>query len=193
MNEGRNQGPGEFELATFGGGCFWCTEAVYRRVDGVVDATPGYAGGTTANPTYDDVTSGMTGHAEVVQLRFDPDRVSYEDLLRVFFATHDPTTLNRQGADFGTQYRSVVFVHDDAQREAVEATIRALEASDAYRSSIVTEIKLFETFWPAEAYHQDFYAKNPWQGYCRTVVAPKIDKLEAAFKNLVKRDNGRSG
>jgi peptide-methionine (S)-S-oxide reductase len=174
------------QLATFGGGCFWCTEAVYLRLKGVLGVESGYSGGKTQNPTYSQVSDGDTGHAEVVQVRFDPAQITYEALLEVFFATHDPTTKNRQGADEGTQYRSLVLTHDVEQRRTAEAVKQRLDASKKFPAPIVTEIVPFERFWKAEAYHQDYFAQNPQQGYCRAVVSPKVQKFEKAFKDRLK-------
>jgi len=179
--------PAATGLATFGGGCFWCTEAVFLRLKGVVAVASGYAGGTVANPTYDEVCTGETGHAEVIQVRFDPAQVRYEDLLEVFFKTHDPTTLNRQGADVGTPYRSVVFTHDDAQRKTAAEVKAALDAAKAFDRPIVTEITPLKLFYKAEAYHQGYYDANPRQGYCRVVIAPKLEKLEKVFADRLKR------
>lgn len=165
------------EIATFGAGCFWCTEAVLQQVDGVLSVTSGYMGGDLPNPTYPAVCTGQTGHAEVVQVEFDPSVVSYEDLLAWFWRLHDPTTLNRQGADVGTQYRSVIFWHDQAQRQAAERSKAAAEASGEFHGPIVTEIVQASTFWPAEHYHQDYYELNKRQPYCRAVIAPKLEKL----------------
>lgn len=178
--------PIEAGIATFGGGCFWCTEAIYDRIDGVISVTSGFSGGDVEKPTYQQVVSGMTGHAEVIQIRFDPEKIDYLDLLKVFFETHDPTTLNRQGADVGTQYRSAIFWHDETQRDTAARLKKELDASGAFRGPIVTEITKFAAFWPAEGYHQDYYANNPAQGYCRAVVRPKVEKFEKAFKNLLK-------
>lgn len=163
------------ETATLGGGCFWCVEAVYERIDGVVDAVSGYAGGTVENPTYREVTTGRTGHAEVVQVTFDPEKISYEEILRIFFKSHDPTTLNRQGADVGTQYRSAVLYETEEQREIAER-VRS-EMQELYDDPIVTEIAPLTTFYEAEEYHQDYFEKNPYAGYCRVVIAPKLEKL----------------
>jgi peptide-methionine (S)-S-oxide reductase len=174
-------------LAVFGGGCFWCAEAVFLRLNGVLGVRSGYAGGDVAAPSYDDVCSGTTGHAEVIEVRFDPSKIAYEQLLRVFFATHDPTTKDRQGHDVGTQYRSIILTFDASQRETADRVIRALDAADAFPAPIVTEVMPLERFWPADAYHQDFYARNPRQGYCRAVVAPKVEKFEKAFESLLKR------
>lgn len=164
------------ELATVGGGCFWCTEAVLERLPGVKSVISGYAGGQKANPTYEEVCTGRTGHAEVIQVEFDPAVVSYEKILEVFFEAHDPTTLNRQGADEGTQYRSVIFYHNEAQHQAA---LRAkLAAQSLWRDPIVTEIVPLPKFYPAEGYHQDYFRNNPNQGYCSIVIKPKVKKLE---------------
>jgi len=168
--------------ATFGGGCFWCTEAIYKGMDGVQSAVSGYAGGRTKNPTYKEVCTGATGHAEVTQITYDPARISYDKLLDVFWAAHDPTTLNRQGNDVGTQYRSVIFYHDETQREAAVKSKAALAASGAFKNPIVTEIKPLTTFYPAEDYHQDYYKNNPNQPYCHFVIRPKLEKLERKLK-----------
>lgn len=172
--------------ATFGGGCFWCTEAVFEELEGVEAVVSGYCGGTVPNPTYEQICTGRTGHAEVIQIMYDPEKVSFEKLLEVFFRTHDPTTLNQQGADRGTQYRSVVFYHDDEQKEITERIKEKLDESEAFSSRIVTEISPLETFYVAEDYHQDYYAKNPNQGYCRAVIAPKMDKFRKAFADQIK-------
>ena len=171
--------------ATFAGGCFWCVEASFEALEGVREVTSGYCGGRTADPTYEAVCSGETGHAEAVQVAYDPDSISYRDLLRAFFTVHDPTTLNRQGPDVGTQYRSSVFTHDDAQREAAEAYIEGLEEAGAYDDPIVTEVQPLETFYEAEEYHQDFFAKNPTQAYCRMHIPPKLEKLEEEFGDAI--------
>jgi peptide-methionine (S)-S-oxide reductase len=171
MNKSRS------EKATLGGGCFWCLEAVYDQIDGVTSVTSGYAGGAQPNPTYEQVCSGRTGHAEVVQVSFDPDRIRYEDILEIFWKAHDPTTLNRQGADAGTQYRSIILYHDEAQREAAQKSKIELEASGRVKGPVVTEIKPLEAFFPAEDYHQGYYAGNLNAGYCRVVIAPKLKKL----------------
>jgi peptide-methionine (S)-S-oxide reductase len=178
------QGP--LEEAILGGGCFWCIEAVYDRIEGVVDAVSGYAGGTRPNPTYEQVTSGATGHAEVVRVRFDPSVIPYREILRVFFAMHDPTTRDRQGADVGPQYRSIILTHSAPQKETAQAVIRELEAADTFGAPIVTEIKDSGAFYPAEAYHQDYFANNPQQGYCRIVISPKVAKLRSAFTSRLK-------
>lgn len=165
------------EIATFGAGCFWCVEAVFERLDGVSDAKSGYMGGKTANPTYEAVCTGSTGHAEVVQVTFDPEVLPFEQLLDWFWKLHDPTTLNRQGGDVGTQYRSAIFYHSEAQREAAEKSKAAADASGAFSSPIVTEITAAAEFWPAEGYHQDFFRNNPTQPYCCAVIPPKLAKL----------------
>ena len=169
------------EHATFGGGCFWCLEAVYENLKGVEKVVSGYAGGQTANPSYQAVCSGSTGHAEVVQITFDPAVVSYRELLEVFFTIHDPTTLNRQGADVGTQYRSAIYYHSPAQQAAAQAVIADLTAQQLWDHDIVTGIVPLETFWPAEDYHQHYFVRNPGQGYCQAVVAPKVAKFRKQF------------
>ncbi|MCU0725051.1 MAG: peptide-methionine (S)-S-oxide reductase MsrA [Planctomycetes bacterium] len=174
-------------LATFGGGCFWCTEAMFERLLGVVSATSGYSGGHVESPTYEQVCAGDTGHAEAIQVAYDPAVVSFEQLLEVFFATHDPTTKDRQGADIGPQYRSVVFFHDGEQKRIAREVIRDLEASGAFGAPIVTEIAPFTKFWPAEEYHQEYFDQNPSQGYCRAVIAPKVAKFEKVFADRLKR------
>jgi peptide-methionine (S)-S-oxide reductase len=181
--------PATTARATFGGGCFWCTEAVYQELDGVTSVTSGYAGGETEDPTYQEVCAGITGgHAEVVQVTYDPARVTYEALLEVFFKTHDPTTLNRQGADVGTQYRSIILAHDEAQRETAVRIVKALDASGAYENPIVTEIVDLETFYPAEDYHQDYFANNARQPYCQAVIVPKLEKFRAVFRDRLRSD-----
>ena len=175
-------------LATFAGGCFWCTEAVFKELDGVLAVESGYTGGGTEKPTYEEVAAGLTGHAEGVQIRYDPARVTYEELLEVFFKTHDPTTLNRQGADVGTQYRSAIFVHDAAQRETAQRILTALDDAGAYDDPIVTEIVELEVWFPAEGYHQDYFASNPSAGYCRVVIAPKLAKFRKVFADRLKKD-----
>jgi peptide-methionine (S)-S-oxide reductase len=171
----------EYQKATLAGGCFWCLEAVYDLVDGVVSVESGYSGGRRPNPTYEQVCSGATGHAEVVQITFDPEVVSFRDLLDIFFAIHDPTTLNRQGADAGTQYRSAIFYHDEEQRRIAEEVIREREASGTWRDPIVTEVAPIAAFYPAEAYHQEYFARHGSQPYCQAVIAPKVTRLQRAF------------
>jgi peptide-methionine (S)-S-oxide reductase len=171
--------------ATLAGGCFWCTEAVYAQIKGVKGVTSGYLGGEVPNPTYKDVCTGLTGHAEAVEIEYDPAQVPFEKLLEVFFATHDPTTKNRQGADVGTQYRSGVFYHDDEQKRIAEEVIKRLDAAGAFPGKIVTEVTKATTFYPAEDYHQDYFANNPRQPYCQAVVAPKVDKVRKVFKDML--------
>jgi peptide-methionine (S)-S-oxide reductase len=171
------------ETATFGSGCFWCTEAVFQRLKGVESVTSGYAGGTVENPTYEEVCSGNTGHAEVTQIQYDPSQISYDELLEVFWKTHDPTTLNQQGNDYGTQYRSAVFYHNDEQRRLAEEYKKKLDAAKIWNRPIITEITPFTNFYPAEKYHQNFYNNNPNQPYCSYVIRPKMKKLEEVFKD----------
>ncbi|MFM8634214.1 MAG: peptide-methionine (S)-S-oxide reductase MsrA [Planctomycetia bacterium] len=178
--------PKALAKATFAGGCFWCTEAVYAELKGVRSVTSGYIGGSVANPTYKDVCTGLTGHAEAIEIEYDPAQVPFEKLLEVFFATHDPTTLNRQGADAGTQYRSGIFYHDEAQKRIAEEIIRKLDAAKVFPGKIVTEVTKATTFYPAEDYHQDYFAKNPFQPYCQAAAAPKVQKVRKMFKDLVK-------
>jgi peptide-methionine (S)-S-oxide reductase len=172
--------------ATFAGGCFWCTEAVYEQIEGVGAVTSGYIGGKVPNPTYKDVCTGLTGHAEAIEIEYDPAVVPYEKLLEVFFATHDPTTLNRQGADVGTQYRSGVYYHDAEQKRIAEEVIRRLDSARVFPGRIVTEVTPASVFYPAEDYHQDYFAKNPFQPYCQAVAAPKVAKVRKVFKDLLK-------
>ena len=175
------------QKATLAGGCFWCLEAVFDELKGVISVESGYAGGHVPNPSYQAVCTGMTGHAEVVQVTFDPLVVSYEDLLRVFFTIHDPTTLNRQGADVGTQYRSAIFTHDDAQRAAAEAVIREIGDSKLWANPIVTEVKPLDKFYVAENYHQEYFVNNPNQPYCRVVIGPKVAKFRKHFVDRLKK------
>ena len=172
--------------ATFAGGCFWCTEAVYKEIKGVNEVTSGYIGGKNPNPTYKQVCTGLTGHAEAVEIEYDPDLVPYEKLLEVFFATHDPTTLNRQGADSGTQYRSGVFYHDDEQKQIADKVIERLNVARVFPQRIVTEVTEASTFYPAEDYHQDYFENNPFQPYCQAAVSPKVAKVRKVFKDLLK-------
>ncbi|MHA1390604.1 MAG: peptide-methionine (S)-S-oxide reductase MsrA [Candidatus Thorarchaeota archaeon] len=169
-------------IATFGTGCFWCTEAVFQQLKGVKSVVSGFSGGHVENPSYEQVIAGSTGHAEVCQIEYDPEQISFEDLLEVFFETHDPTTLNRQGNDVGTQYRSVIFYHNEKQRETAEQVKNENDASGTWKKSIVTEITAFDKFYPAEDYHQNYFKNNPSQGYCRYVIAPKLQKFEKVFK-----------
>ena len=174
------------ETATLGGGCFWCLEAVFEQLRGVEKVESGYAGGRTPDPTYHQVCTGATGHAEVVQVTFDPAVVSFAEVLDVFFATHDPTTLNRQGADVGTQYRSVIFYHGPAQKETAERKIAELNAAGVWGSPLVTEVAPLERFYRAEDYHQEYFRTNPGQGYCQAVVAPKVAKFRKQFTAKLK-------
>ncbi len=177
---------GKTEVAVFGGGCFWCTEAVFTELRGVLSVMSGYAGGTTKNPSYEAVSSGKTGHAEVIRIEFDPSQISFNDLLTVFFATHDPTTLNRQGNDVGTQYRSIILYSNDAQKTAAEAFIKKLNASDPNGKPVVTEVKPLHEFYEAEEYHRNYYKNNPGQPYCQVIIEPKVQKLEKQFAELLK-------
>jgi len=179
-------GAGVTEVATLGGGCFWCVEAVFDELRGVSSVESGYAGGRTENPTYEQVCSGATGHAEVVRVTFDPREVSFKEILEIFFTAHDPTTLNRQGADVGTQYRSVIYYHDERQREVAEQTIRELNEANIWDGTIVTEVAPLSNYYEAEEYHQEYFARNPGQGYCRAVVAPKVAKFRARFRDRLK-------
>jgi peptide-methionine (S)-S-oxide reductase len=174
------------EIAVFGGGCFWCTEAVFEQLDGVISVRPGYAGGTTKNPTYRQVCTGKTGHAEVVRVEYDPARLPYRNLLTVFFATHDPTSLNRQGADVGTEYRSVVFYTTEDQKRQAHAFIEELNGSDPRGNPIVTEVSPLDTFYEAEDYHREYFRNNAALPYCQFVIAPKLAKLHKNFSDLLK-------
>ena len=173
------------ETATLGGGCFWCLEAAFLDLKGVRSVVSGYAGGSLPHPTYQQVCTGTTGHAEVVQVTFDPEQLDYRTLLEVFFTVHDPTTLNRQGADVGTQYRSVVYWHDEAQRAAAEEVIARLTRDGVWSAPIVTELAALPEFYPAEDYHQNYYRQNAYQGYCQVVIAPKLAKLRAHHRELL--------
>lgn len=177
-------GPPRTGVAVLGGGCFWCTEAAFDRLDGVVSVESGYAGGEAEDPTYEQVCTGRTGHAEVARVVFDPDRTSYADLLRVFFAIHDPTTRDRQGADVGTQYRSIILTTTAEQKRTAEEVIDEVQGD--YTSPIVTEVEPLEKFWPAENYHQEYYDRNPNAGYCQAVIRPKLKKLEMKFADRLK-------
>ncbi len=176
----------ETAKATFAGGCFWCTEAVFRQLDGVVEVLPGYIDGHLEDPDYERVCHGNTGHAEAVELHYQPERISYQTLLEVFFLTHDPTTLNRQGHDIGTQYRSAVFAHDQEQLQAARDLIANLEASGRFESPIVTEVKMAPRFYPAEHFHHDYFSRNQTAGYCQVVIAPKLYKLHEQHPELLK-------
>lgn len=175
------------ETIVLGGGCFWCTEAVFDRVQGVVDVESGYSNGETINPSYEQVCTGRTGHAEVVRLEFDPQQITLREILEIFFVVHDPTTLNRQGNDAGTQYRSGIYFANDAQKQVAQEVIREIEASKTYRSPIVTEVKPLANYSAAEAYHQDYFLNNPNQGYCAFVVGPKVEKFQKTFAARVKK------
>ncbi len=175
------------EVATFGSGCFWCSEAVFSELNGVVKVEPGYAGGTVPNPTYEEVCTDTTGHAEVAHITFDPSAISYRELLEVLFSTHDPTTLNRQGADEGTQYRSVIFFGDEEQRSQAEGVIAELTAEKVFRNNIVTEVVPLKSFYPAEDYHRDYYRRNLSKPYCQAVIAPKLAKFRAHWKAKLKQ------
>ena len=177
----------ELEKATLGGGCFWCTEAVYLGLKGVTDVKPGYSGGHLKNPTYKEVCTETTGHAEVVQITFDPEVVSFSEILEVFFATHDPTTLNRQGNDVGTQYRSVIFYHSEKQKQIANQIIEQLEKEKVYNKPVVTEVTAFDEFYVAEDYHINYFARNKNQPYCQFVVAPKVEKFQKIFKDKLKK------
>ncbi len=174
------------QVATFGNGCFWCTEAVFQQLKGVIKVESGYMGGKVKNPTYREVCSGLTGHAEVIQIQYNPQEISFVELLEVFWATHDPTTLNRQGNDVGTQYRSVVFYHNEEQKTLAEQYKIKLDKSGAYKDPIVTEISSFSLFYKAENYHQDYYNQHGEEPYCRYVIQPKMDKFQKVFKDKIK-------
>lgn len=174
------------EVAIFGGGCFWCTEAVFKTLKGVTSVIPGYAGGTKSNPTYDEVSTGLTGHAEVTRIEYDPAQVSFRTLMTVFFASHDPTTLNRQGNDIGTQYRSMILYTTPKQKEEAEAFIREIEESTKEGSPVVTEVKPLATFYEAENYHHDYFTHHPEAAYCQLVISPKVEKVQKEFAELLK-------
>ncbi|MFC4740702.1 peptide-methionine (S)-S-oxide reductase MsrA [Flavobacterium ponti] len=174
------------EIATFAGGCFWCTEAVFLELKGVESVVSGYTGGTVKNPSYREVCNGTTGHAEAIQITYDPKLIAYEDLLEIFFSSHNPTTLNRQGADVGTQYRSEIFYHSEAQKKAAEEYIALIEKEKLYDDPIVTKISPAVVFYEAEDYHQDYYNQNKSQGYCQMVIAPKLEKLRKYYKSKLK-------
>ena len=177
---------GTNKIAVFGGGCFWCTEAVFDELRGVQSVVSGYTGGTTKNPTYEQVCSGQTGHAEAIKIGFDESQITFRDLLTVFFATHDPTTLNRQGNDAGTQYRSAIFYADEQQKQEAAAFIKELEAVKTFRNPVVTTLEPLADFYPAEDYHQKFYTNNPYQPYCQYTIPPKLNKLHKQFSELLK-------
>ncbi len=175
------------EGATFGGGCFWCVETIFTELRGVEKVESGYSGGTTSNPSYEEVCSDTTGHAETVQVTYDPALISYRQLLQVFLTVHDPTTLNRQGADVGTQYRSVIFYRDQAQKDVAEQVIKETNDTKMWSKPIVTEVSPLSVFYKAEEYHQGYYKKNPWQGYCTVVIAPKVAKFRKKYQEMLKR------
>lgn len=181
-----NNKKGNLQLATFGGGCFWCTEAIFLNLKGVESVVSGYTGGFLKNPTYNDICTGTTGHAEVIQIEFNEEVVSYSQLLEVFFATHDPTTLNQQGADRGTQYRSEIFAHSDTQKQEAYRVIQSLTSNKIYDRPIVTKVSMIGTFFVAESHHQNYYYRNTNQGYCRAVITPKVEKFEKVFVELLK-------
>lgn len=185
MNE--NSKLGTFEIATIAGGCFWCIEAVYSELKGVVKVESGYSGGHVVNPSYEDVCSGDTGHAESVQIGFDQNVISYREILQIFFSVHDPTTLNRQGPDSGTQYRSVIFYHNGEQKRIAEEVIREINERNIWGKPTVTELVPFEVFYKAEDYHQDFFKNNPQQGYCRAIIAPKIVKFRKEYFDRLRK------
>jgi peptide-methionine (S)-S-oxide reductase len=187
-SEAKAASPTAFQKATFGAGCFWCSDAVFRQLKGAHSVVAGYSGGLTEYPTYEQVCSGWTGHAEVVQITFDPEVISYDELLEVFWKTHDPTTLNQQGPDIGTQYRSVIFFHDDKQKKLAEHYKRELDKEHAFRKPIVTEIVEFEKFYPAEDYHQNYYNTHRGDAYCAAVVRPKVNKVKKVFKDKLSAD-----
>jgi peptide-methionine (S)-S-oxide reductase len=174
------------EIATMGGGCFWCLEPVFAELQGVLDVVVGYAGGSLPDPSYRQVCDGNTGHAEVVQVTFDPSLIPYRDLLEVFFSVHDPTTPNRQGNDVGPQYRSIILYHSEQQKEAALELIRELERAGAWNAPLVTQVEEFKVFYPAEDYHQEYFKKNPWQGYCQVIIKPKVAKFQQKYRERLK-------
>jgi peptide-methionine (S)-S-oxide reductase len=174
------------EIATLAGGCFWCLEAVFKEVDGVEEVTSGYTGGTTVNPTYQEVCTGTTGHAEAVQLTFNPGKISYREILQIFFSVHDPTTLNRQGGDVGTQYRSAIFYHNEPQRAVAEAVIKELNEAHLWKKPIVTQLVALEKFYPAEDYHREYFSRHPEQSYCQIVISPKVSKFRKQWTKRLK-------
>lgn len=186
---GLSKDKNKMEKATFGAGCFWCVEAIFERVNGVIKVESGYAGGHVKNPDYKEVTRGTTGHAEVIQLLYDPELISFTALLEVLFKTHDPTTLNRQGADVGTQYRSCILYHTEEQQKIALEVIDELEKAGIWDDPIVTTLEPFAEFYSAEKYHQEYFENNPKQGYCRLVIQPKVEKFEKLFKNLLKKED----
>lgn len=188
IGNGNRYDDDRLELATLGGGCFWCLDAALIEVDGVESVVSGYSGGETSEPSYEEVCSGRTGHAEVVQVAFDPETIPYRDVLSLFFAIHDPTTLNRQGADVGTQYRSVIFYHDDVQKSVAEQLITELSSAGLWQNPIVTEVASFDAFFPAEDYHQGYYSRNDQQPYCQVVITPKLAKFRKKYAARLKQN-----
>jgi peptide-methionine (S)-S-oxide reductase len=191
MNQGKNSAR-KREVTTLGGGCFWCLEPIFKALAGVEEVVVGYSGGTVPNPSYEQVCTGRTGHAEVVQISFDPGVISFTEILGAFFNSHDPTTPNRQGADVGPQYRSIIFYHSQEQRENAERAIEDLNASGTWKAPIVTEVVPFKEFYKAEAYHQNYFAKNPRQAYCQVVIAPKVEKFQKQYSPKLKKRSQRS-
>jgi peptide-methionine (S)-S-oxide reductase len=191
MNQEKNSSRKK-EIATLGGGCFWCLEPIFKDLKGVEEVVVGYSGGTVPNPSYEQVCTGKTGHAEVVQISFDPGVISFTEILEAFFNSHDPTTPNRQGADVGPQYRSIIFYHSQEQRENAERVIEDLNASGTWKAPIVTEIVPFKEFYKAEAYHQNYFAKNPRQAYCQVVIAPKVEKFQKQYSQKLKKRPGKA-
>jgi peptide-methionine (S)-S-oxide reductase len=189
--EPMNENP-KLKVATFGAGCFWCVEAVFQELEGVEKVVSGYSGGHVHNPSYEQVCTTNTGHAEVCQIQYDPEKIRFEDLLEVFWKTHDPTTRNRQGNDVGPQYRSVIFYHDSEQKKLAEAYKAKLDAAAIWNKPIITEIVPFTKFWPAEDYHQNYYDNNPTQGYCAFVITPKLDKFRKVFGGKLKRQKSET-
>jgi len=188
MNQGERQGNTrkDVEIATLGGGCFWCTEAVFTELKGVEKVESGYSGGVVPDPTYEQVCTGKTGHAEVIQVTFDPEVISYEEILRVFFAAHDPTTPNQQGADIGPQYRSIILYHDQEQKRAAEQVIKEINESGMWKKPVVTELVPFKAFYKAEGYHQEYFRRNPEQAYCQVVISPKLAKIRKRYGGRLK-------
>jgi peptide-methionine (S)-S-oxide reductase len=186
MEESRTPDRKLMEVTTLGGGCFWCTEAVFSQLKGVEKVESGYSGGALENPTYEQVSTGMTGHAEVVQITFDPDVISFKELLEIFFSTHNPTTLNRQGQDVGTQYRSVIFYHDDKQKAVAKQVIKEISDRKIFDRPLVTQLEPFKAFYKAEDYHKDYFKRHPEQSYCSLIIAPKLEKLRAHYLSKLK-------
>jgi peptide-methionine (S)-S-oxide reductase len=186
QNQTQKTNAKKLEVATLGGGCFWCTEALFTQLKGVENVEPGYSGGKTENPTYEQVCTGKTGHAETVQINFDPTVISYKEILQIFFSTHDPTTLNRQGADVGTQYRSIILYHNEEQRRIAEEVIKEITEEKAFEKPIVTQLEPLKIFYKAEDYHKDYFKRHPDQAYCSLLIAPKITKFQKLYVNKLK-------